>query len=462
VLPQLQAYIRTHALFRPGDRVGVAVSGGADSVALLRTLLEVRTELGIVVSVVHLNHGIRGTEADEDEQFVTNIALQFDLPLHLERADVPAHGRQEKLSLETSARELRYNFFKRLLETNACDKIATAHTLDDQAETVLLRILRGTGTRGLAAIPPLRDASPELSARIVRPFLGIRRETIEAYLRTLNQPWREDSTNRDPKHLRNRIRHQLLPQLEREYNPALRQSLVNLAEISRAEEEHWFTEVAPLISLVNKLEDGITIARSQFLALPLALQRRLLVDQADRLNLPAGFDEIERILRAVANPGMEQQLENGWRVAATRQHFSIRKGSQTVDPSAYDLPLAVPGSVELPTALRLQATLLQPAEASRYNSATLLAHDRLQLPLRVRNWHPGDRFWPVGSKQAEKLKRLFQEHHIPTDARISWPVGLSGETIVWVRGFPVASGYQATHSKAVLIETIDRGESRQD
>jgi tRNA(Ile)-lysidine synthase len=466
VLPQLQAYIRKHALFRPGDRVGVAVSGGADSVALLRALLELRSELGIVLSVVHLHHGIRGEEADADEAFVTGLAKTYDLPLHLERADVPAHRKAEKLSLEASARELRYTFFKRLLETHACDKIATAHSLDDQAETVLLRMMRGTGTRGLAAIPPLRDASQELAARIVRPLLATRREQIETYLRSLNQPWREDSTNKDPRHLRNRIRHELLPSLEREYNPALRQSLVNLAEIARAEEEHWMAELARLSPLLSEQsDDRITLDRSQYLALSLALQRRLLVDLADRLNLPAGFDDIERIRQIAANPGSEHEFEGGWQVLATKQHLELLKTTGATQPAAYDLPLPIPGTVDLPIPLRLRTTLLPASDAARYNSASLLAYDRLELPLRVRNWQPGDRFCPAGSKQAEKLKRLFQEHRIPASARSSWPVVLSGSsTIVWVRDFPVASGFQAENSNAVLIEALplDPGETRQD
>ncbi len=443
--------------------MGVAVSGGADSVALLRALLELRTELGIVVSVVHLNHGIRGTEADEDEQFVRNIGMQFDLPLHIERANVPAHSRQEKLSLETSARELRYNLFRQLLQQKACDKIATAHTLDDQAETVLLRILRGTGTRGLAAIPPLRDASPDLVARIVRPLLGTRRPEVETYLRSIDQPCREDASNRDPRHLRNRIRQELLPQLERDYNPGLRQSLANLAEIARAEEQHWSVELARVSSLLVKpSSDGITLDRAQFLALSLALQRRMLLEQADLLNLPAGFDDIERMLRIATHPGTEHEFEAGWRVASTRQMLYISRIANSTKLDHYDLPLPVPGEVALPSTLRLRATRLQHAETASYNSSTLLAHDGLQLPLQVRNWQPGDRFWPAGSKQAEKLKRLFQQRHIPAEARCAWPVVLSAGTIVWVRGFPVATGHQVRDNDAVLIEIVDRGETRLD
>lgn len=464
MLPELHKYIRTHALLKPGERLGVAASGGADSVALLRALLELRSELGVVVSVVHVHHGIRGAEADADEQFVTQLATTYDLPLHVERLDVPAHSQREKMSLEKAARELRYEYFKRLLQAGVCDKIATAHTLDDQAETVLLRIVRGTGTRGLAAIPPFRNASPLLIARIVRPFLATRRSEVEDYLKRLKQPWREDSTNQDPKHLRNRVRHQLLPLLERDFNPKVREALVNLAEIARAEEQQWSVQLSTLRSLVQREGDTYNLQRVLFVALPKALQRRLLVQLADDLDLPIAFDDIELMLHIAANPSSEHEFEGGWEVASSPTAVTIAPKRPAPGNGTYDELLTVPGALDLPISLRLKVLHLQPAEATRYNSATLLAYDRLQLPLRVRNWQPGDRFWPAGSKQAEKLKRLFQEHHIPANARSSWPVVLSGETIVWVRDFPVAAGYEAHNSPAVLIEAVapGSGETRQE
>ena len=452
MLAGIHRYIRTHALFHPGERVGVAVSGGADSVALLCGLLELKAELGIVLSLVHLHHGIRGAEADADAQFVAELTKQYDLPLHLEHADTPAHQRTRKLSLETAARNLRYAFFRRLLESSTCDKIATAHTLDDQAETVLLRILRGTGTRGLAAIPPLRNAAPDLAARIVRPLLSTRRSDIEAYLRHLNQPWRHDASNADPRHLRNRVRHQLLPLLESDFNPAIREALVNLAEIARAEEEHWSTQLAAHAKLLTRTPDQSAFSRPEFLALPLAIRRRLLVELADDLDLPVSFDDVESILHLAQTPGSEHTFEGGWSVHSDRQAVTFQRAKASSESHAYALNLQVPGVAPVPNGPSLQATILEPAQASRYNSAQLLAFSRLTLPLQVRNWQPGDRFWPTGSKQPEKPKRLFQEHRIPAEARASWPVVLSGNEIVWVRGFPVASGFAAHNSPAVLIE----------
>src|SRR5215472_13932624 len=210
MIERVHRYIREQRLIIPGDRVSVAVSGGADSVALLRILLELRQELGVVLSVAHFNHKIRGAEADADEQFVSTLAQEFDVQLHSGSADAPAYAREHKMSLETAARELRHRWFAQLIREGKADKIATAHTQDDQAETVLMRILRGTGTRGLAGISPWQK-----QRALIRPLLHVTRLEIEEHLKALGQAWREDSSNRDLRHARNRIRHELLPLLQR-------------------------------------------------------------------------------------------------------------------------------------------------------------------------------------------------------------------------------------------------------
>ncbi|PYX36766.1 MAG: tRNA lysidine(34) synthetase TilS, partial [Acidobacteria bacterium] len=244
-------HIRRLELLEPGDRVGVAVSGGADSVALLRLLLELRSELGIVLSVVHFNHKLRGQESDEDEAFVTQLAREHKMDLHVSGADVRAEASARGRSLETTARELRYEFFQQLVTPNnegrsQLDKVATAHTLDDQAETVLMRILRGTGTRGLAGIYPVVDLEDEdeVVGEVLRPLLEVRHQELSEYLNAVNQPWREDSSNRDVKFTRNRVRSRLLPLLEGEFNPAVAASLSELADIARAEEDYWQNEIA--------------------------------------------------------------------------------------------------------------------------------------------------------------------------------------------------------------------------
>ena len=247
----------------------VAVSGGADSVALLRVMREMRAELGIVLAVAHLNHGLRGEESQADEAFVAELAKQQQLEYFPGRGDVRDHALTSKLSIEAAGRELRYRWLAQLAAEQRFDAVATAHTLDDQAETVLLKFLRGAGTRGLAGIyPVLRlgdgvvygppDGMPfqiltagrtNDFARIIRPLLSVSRDKVETYLESLGQPWREDETNLDRRFTRNRVRHDLLPLLEREFNPNIRALLSDAAEVSRAEEEYWQTITQQELSL---------------------------------------------------------------------------------------------------------------------------------------------------------------------------------------------------------------------
>ena len=238
--------IRKQATIRAGDRVAAAISGGADSVALLCLLLELRAELGIVLSVAHVNHKLRGEESDEDARFVAQLAQQHRLELHV--CEAPVDGRQspadhaaKSSGIEAAARELRYSFFRQLAQEGRVTRIATAHTLDDQAETVLLRIFRGTGIRGLSGIHPRITFEEQGRAfgELVRPLLGFRRAALQEFLREQGQSWREDSSNRDIAFLRNRVRHRLLSIIVEEFGEAAIEHMGELAEIARAEEEQW-------------------------------------------------------------------------------------------------------------------------------------------------------------------------------------------------------------------------------
>jgi tRNA(Ile)-lysidine synthase len=219
--------------FRPGLRIGIGVSGGADSVALVVLLAKLRGELGVVVNAVHFNHKLRGKASDADEKFVAALAEKLGLALHVGHADVAEKAKREKANLEDAARRARYGFFARLAEQGVVDVVATAHTMDDQAETVLAHVLRGTGIAGLAGIHPV-------AGRVVRPLLTFRREELRRFLRVQKQSWREDATNRDTTKVRARMRKRLLPLLEKEFNPAVIEHVAGLA--ARAREQAAFVE----------------------------------------------------------------------------------------------------------------------------------------------------------------------------------------------------------------------------
>jgi tRNA(Ile)-lysidine synthase len=275
--------------FRAGDRVAAAVSGGADSVALLELLLEARDRLGIVVSVAHYNHRLRGGESDADAQFVEQLAAAKEVAFFGAGAET-----FHEANVEALARQDRYSFFEQLVRQGCCGKIATAHTADDQAETVLARLLRGGGPAGLAGIlPVIRDGA------VVRPLLEVRRSQLRAWATARGLTWREDSSNLDLRFLRNRIRQDLLPQLERDYNPGIVNVLSHTAEVARSEEAHWQRHIEELAArFIRETPEGSKLLLADFVQLDEAQQRRLIraavaLAQGDLRRLD--FDHVERV-----------------------------------------------------------------------------------------------------------------------------------------------------------------------
>jgi tRNA(Ile)-lysidine synthase len=313
-MPALPTLAFDRSNIKPGDRICVAISGGADSVALLLTLHAANTtpreSLGIGLSAAHVDHGIRPSEESAaDRQFVEALCTSLDIPLHLHRASIPERASKTGETIEEAARAVRYDFFHTLIASGHADSVLTAHTLDDQAETVLMKFLRGAWTEGLSAIHPVvQVAGP---GKILRPFLNTRRSDIEAFLQQSNQLWREDSTNADTAYTRNRIRHQLLPQL-RDYNPNLDQTLANLAELAREEESRWKTELSrllPQLILPGKPvrgggrsvsttpgESALAIEIDRLRTLDPALRRRVLRAAARQLGARLSFEETARLL----------------------------------------------------------------------------------------------------------------------------------------------------------------------
>ncbi|HYL11697.1 MAG TPA: tRNA lysidine(34) synthetase TilS [Terriglobales bacterium] len=478
--------VRQQYLLKPGDRVGAAVSGGVDSVSLLRLLLELRPEMGIVLSVIHFNHRLRGAESDNDAEFVASLARDHKLPLHSTSSDVAQHASEAGLSIEAAARELRYRYFATLFDDNL-DKIATGHTLDDQAETVLLRLIRGTGMRGLRAIQPRLEFQ---DGEVIRPLLGIRRRELEEYLHTLGQPWRDDSTNRDPKFTRNRVRQLLLPLLEREFNPAIAQSLAELAEIARAEEDYWENEASgwmgtavqwnspehalpalvQLTPAVGQPEPAAEPCGSELgnasldliwlQAEPLALQRRVIKAIGDYAGIPLEYKHVEEVLRFAAEQegsGKRLVLPRGWKVVRDGVSLEFRAPAEEQVATGYNYPLAVPGQIKVPeTGTLFQAVRIVPgASPSGYNPQHLFDPERLSKELVVRNWRPGDRFWPAHTKSPKKIKELLQQRRVPQAERKLWPVVVSGEEIAWVRGFPAPARLSPPQGReSVLIREV--------
>jgi tRNA(Ile)-lysidine synthase len=508
-------YVRQRELLQAGERVGVAVSGGTDSVALLRLLLELRRELGIVLSVVHYDHKLRGAESDADAQFVGRLAHEHKLPLHLGSGEVARHASETHLSVETAARELRYAFFAELMDRSSTeedlpkyarlpgrerssrrdpktplDKIATGHTLDDQAETVLMRVIRGTGMTGLGGIQPRLELK---SGEIVRPLLAIRRAELEPYLAEIHQSWQDDSSNRETKHTRNRVRHRLLPLLEGEFNPTVTARLSELAEIARAEEDYWDNEAAGWFGTVvhwfpagQRNRSGLVQigssppappeepAMNAMLDLgwlvhePFAVQRRVIRAIGKAAGVPLDFAHVHEILRFSQQEGGRNTLGLPWGWKVTREPGTLTflaPSSTPESPGAYEYAMPLPGRAMVPElGTVLEAVRLMPGcEATGYNPEHLFDPALLSKELVVRNWRPGDRFWPAHTKSPRKIKELLQERHLGQPDRTLWPVVVSGEEIVWVRGFPGRAHLRPSQETgSILIREVPMADEGRD
>jgi tRNA(Ile)-lysidine synthase len=444
------------SLLKPGLRLGVGLSGGADSVALLRALAARSVELGLVLHAAHLHHGLRGDEADADLAFARNLTAELGLPFHEARVNVateaqanPATGKAGE-SIEEAARRVRYTWFRQLMASGEVDAVATAHTLDDQAETVLAKLLRGAWTEGLSGIHP-RLERPE--GPVLRPLLRTTRAQVEAYLGELGQSWREDSSNRHLSFTRNRIRHELLPLLEA-WNPCLREHMAQIATLARDEEAWWAAElarIAPQIFLPGRpvrgggraAGGGITpnqaIDVTRLAALAPALQRRLLRFGAAQFGAEPDFEATER-LRALALTGRAgQKLELARVLRAERTSRELRlstgsttgsSGDSTAAPPEY--PGNVPGQIDAPIfGLRLRIDI--------YPCSSGLAGRAIArgAAITLRNWRPGDRVTLRYSHGPKKVKEVLERIKVTGTNRSQWPVLELDGRIVWMRGVEV-------------------------
>lgn len=471
--------VRRYDMLRPGEKVVVAVSGGPDSLALLHLLWTLRDELGITLHVAHLDHGLRGEEAQADAEFVRGVAAGLGVPVTVGEVRVAELARVRGLSVEEAGREARYSFFREVMVATGAARVALGHNRDDQAETVLMRLLRGAGPAGLAGIPPVRGGW------IIRPFLAVPRTAIEAYCREQGLSPRHDSTNEEDRFLRNRIRRDLLPLLESDYNPALRAALANLADILRAEEEWAGGMAEDVLAQVMREEEGTVFLPVRVLGkAPLALRRRLVRLAAARVG-PAGrvlpFEHVEQVLALLdAGAGRGVSLAGGltaWREAEALALAGADPVGEPAVPFAYSLP--VPGRVEVPEAgLWVSAEVremdgapparpgagaagFRPPAADRPGEThvAVLDADRVAAPLVVRNRRPGDRFWPLGLGAQKKVKEFFIDAKVPRRLRDRVPLVEAGGGVVWVVGYRVDERFRAgPATRRILVLTAGRRE----
>lgn len=481
---QLLQHMKSQKFVCPGERVGVAVSGGADSVALLLLLLELREKLGIVLSVVHFNHKLRGKASDADEEFVGKLAAKHKLEFHSASADVATKAKKERANLEDAARRARYDYFRSLIDSGACNSIAVAHAADDQAETVLAHILRGTGLAGLGGIHPV--AGP-----VFRPLLSIRRAELRAYLRRKKQTWHEDATNRDTKRLRARIRKKLLPLLEKQFQRNVVEHLATLADLAREDEAALDSHAELRVCALAKRVEGGLLIPARDIAVPESVFRSHLEDgtgqEGFRIDSTAvrkrmvrhivaklkaregqlGANHVDAVLHlaSAGKSGNALTLPGGVEVRRERETLvfcSTADAKESVSSQAaceyeYNLDLSrgsedlrVP---ELGCVFRFRVIDWPSRRAETNPGEMALDRERLRTPLVLRNWRPGDRMRPTGRQHSHKLKRLLNEKHVNRWEREGWPVLASDGVLAWARGFPAAADFAANERtrKGVVI-----------
>lgn len=459
--------ISRYNMLSAGDRVGVAVSGGADSVALLHILHRLASKLQVQLTVLHVNHRLRGSESDGDESFVRELAASLGLEIAVCQAPV------EGGNVEQEARMARRNFFQRSMEQHELRRVALGHTRSDQAETVLFRLLRGSGLAGLAAMRMVTEDA------LIRPLLTTTGEEVRRWAREEGIRWREDSSNAESRFARNRLRNEIMPVLAREFNTNLEDALAGTANLASDEEDYWKQQIEPIYQQIAKRTQSgggsprLTIAVAALNALHVAVRRRVIrrasIDLRGDLR-SIEMQHIEAILAICSSTqGHDRVIIPG--IDALRSFDTLllaRPGEPGANKRQYRIEIRLGEKYELPFragSFGLERISREPqicanfkeeqhfGEVAYLDGEVLAETDRC---LAVRNWEPGDEFRRPGHKGAEKIKSLFQEHRIVLWERRHWPVLVAGEEIVWVRHFGPAAKFSVADGTSQAIRITYR------
>lgn len=438
--------IRSRGLWGPGARVAVAVSGGPDSVALLFALADLaRRAPWSLAGLIHVNHGLR-PDAPDDTEFCRALACRLNIPFDTSRVDVRQTMAEENLSLEAAARIERYAALGRGAGRLSATLVATGHTCDDQAETLLLRLLRGTSFRGAAGIRPRRGI-------FVRPLLDVRRADARTYLASLGETYREDPSNADETIPRNRLRRVLLPVVE-DLWPGGVSALARFAELA-AEDERWLSMLARREgrSRVRTVIGGVELSTAGLEAYPLAVARRIVRDALEQAGGHPTFRDVDAILGIASSPRGRAMLDlRGVSVEKRRSSLSILRTGFRPEAArvSFSHRLEVPGLVEIgETGSTIRSSLSYEGQNGfpprSAGPVVALQASRLMLPLTVRSRRPGDRLRPLGGPGERKLQDLLVDRKIPLADRDFLPIVVDGEgRIVWVAGVTLADQVRVT------------------
>jgi tRNA(Ile)-lysidine synthase len=437
LIAKVKETINTYRMLDRGDKVVVAVSGGPDSVCLLSVLHALAKDLELTLHVAHLDHRFRGEESAADARFVAGLAKELGIAATSESRDVPLYCAERGLSAQAGAREVRYAFLQQCAQATGARRLAVGHTANDQAETLLMRLVRGAGLSGLSAIPPVRE-------NIIRPLIGATRNDVLAYLQEQGIDFRTDPSNEKPLYTRNRVRHEMLPVLER-FNPRIIETLAAEAVLLRDENEAVEATLPAALQKVLSAEgEAVRIRREEFGRLLPALRRRIL---RKAIELVAGDDAVDLSwirtgealdFMAEAQSGRSMEVPGDLLLEREYDDLVIRAREQE---TVFCVPLAVPGETVVPAARLVMETAILDAVADpgadggNYLWQAVFDYDKILLPLYLRNRRPGDRFRPAGmGGRSKKLQDYFVDEKVPKMRRNAAPLLASEQDVVWIIG----------------------------
>lgn len=449
MLERVKATIKKHSMLASGDKVLAGVSGGPDSVALVHVLKTISKEYDITVFVAHLNHCFRGRDSAEDADFVRKLSAELGLESFVESRDVTRFLTESNLSTQAGARLVRYEFFKKAAAYFGCNKLATGHNANDQAETVLNNFLRGSGPTGLAGIPPIRNGE------VIRPLIEVTRSEIENYCADNNLCYRTDKSNLKKVYTRNRIRLELIPYLEKEYNNNLVETLVRTSEIFREEEHFIQAETLKYWETVIKDEKPAKLQFNiePFRELPTVIQKRIIRQAWEKLTgaiFNLNFVHLANIIDFVNNArtGSVFNLPKGMTLVKSYGCFSMSEALPHALDVEYSYEVRVPGETHIPETgqiLLAQITKESMTDSQKGPDEINIDLNLVKLPLTVRSRRPGDWFRPFGFDGSKKLKKFFIDGKIPRDLRERYPIVTSADgNIVWVAGLKADRRWLAT------------------
>jgi len=458
-----------------GTPVLVGVSGGPDSMALLHALMALSDHLSIQLGVAHLNHCLRPGAADRDARFVAEAAQKYGIPCYAESKDIYKDCKNSGLSLEEASRNARYRFFHEVCRKNGYDKIAVGHHHDDNAELILLYLLRGSGSVGIGGILPVRDS-------IVRPLIRTSRTEILGFLASQDISYRLDASNLDENFLRNRIRHQLIPLLEESYNPRISEALNRLGNILQSEEQ-WMNQVlAPVFeqTVTEQATGRIVLSVPRLMDLPVAPLRRVVrraIQQVKGNLRRIAFSHVDAVIRLVLRGRADGCLDLPDRVRIsrdmdqliiTKENSPLRQTPRKKDTTpgldyAYTISASqiAHGNAIYLHEIRTLVKFTRTSADDFHNrpksdgNVAFFDWDRIQFPLTIRNHRAGDWFTPLGMTGGQTVQSFFNNNKIPPALRAKTPIFFSGETVIWVGGFRIADPVKvAASTRNVLVAEL--------